>query len=74
VLTYLAMWALLFLVCVFRASTGANLLPSPNSWTLRAVYLAVATLVGLRTFSARGSGSCHSAKPPWPPVSPWLRF
>jgi hypothetical protein len=53
VLTYLATWALLSFVCLVNAKIGFNFLPSPNSWTLRAVYLAVAILVGLLTFRAR---------------------
>jgi hypothetical protein len=52
VLTYLATWALLFFVCLLGAAGGWTFLPSPNSWTLRAVYLAVAILVGLLTFRA----------------------
>jgi hypothetical protein len=58
VLTYLATWALLFFVCLVNAANGFNFgadpwnIPSPNSWTLRAVYLAVAILVGLLTFRA----------------------
>jgi hypothetical protein len=51
VLTYLATWALLVLACLFRATKGSNILP-PNSWTLRALYVAVAILVGLLTFRA----------------------
>jgi hypothetical protein len=50
VFTYLAMWALLFFVCLFIASNGRSFLPSPSSWTLRAVYLAVAILVGILAF------------------------
>jgi hypothetical protein len=50
VLTYLAAWALLVFVCLLGAVTGWNVLPSPNSWTLRAVYLTAAILVGLHTF------------------------
>jgi hypothetical protein len=50
VLTYLATWALLFFVCLLGASGGWTFLPSPSSWTLRAVYLAVAILAGLLTF------------------------
>jgi hypothetical protein len=53
VLTYLATWALLFLVCLLGADVGwSRFLPSPNSWTLRAVYLAVAILVGFLRFRA----------------------
>lgn len=52
VLTYLASWGLLSFVCLFNAAIGFNILPSPNSWTLRAVYSAVAILVGLLTFRA----------------------
>jgi hypothetical protein len=58
VLTYLATWGLLVFVCLFNAAGGLNdgkeplALPPPNSWTLRAVYLAVAVLVGLLTFRA----------------------
>ena len=56
VLAYLATWGLLVFVCLFNAAGGLNdgkeplALPPPNSWTLRAVYLAVAILVGLLTF------------------------
>jgi hypothetical protein len=58
VLAYLAAWGLLVFVCLFNAAGGLNdgkeplALPPPNSWTLRAVYLAVAILVGLLTFRA----------------------
>src|SRR3954447_26809858 len=52
VLTYLATWALFVFFCLLGATNGWNILPSPNSWTLRAVYLAVAILGGLRTFRA----------------------
>jgi hypothetical protein len=52
VLTYLATWALLFVVCLFDAGGDSGSLPSPNSWTLRAVYLAVAILVGFLRFRA----------------------
>jgi hypothetical protein len=60
VLAYLATWALVFVVCHYNAANvfhdygdGDPLnIPSPNSWTLRTVYLAVAILVGLRTFRA----------------------
>jgi hypothetical protein len=52
VLTYLAMWALLFVVCLYDAGGDSSFLPSPSSWTLRSVYLAVAILVGLLTFRA----------------------
>ena len=55
VFTYLAMWALLFFVCLFVASNGRSFLPSPNSWTLRSGYLAVAILVGVVAFR-RGWG------------------
>jgi hypothetical protein len=54
VLTYVATWALLFFVCLLGAAGGWTFLPSPNSWTLRAVYLAVAILVGLLTFRHGG--------------------
>jgi hypothetical protein len=53
VLAYLAAWALLSFVCLVNAANGLNVLPSPNSWTLRAVYVALAVLVGLLTFRAR---------------------
>src|SRR3954451_24674932 len=58
VLAYLATWGLLVFVCLLNAAGGLNggvhplALPPPNSWTLRAVYLAVAILVGLLTFLA----------------------
>jgi hypothetical protein len=52
VLAYLAAWGLLVLVCLQDASGDSSSLPPPNSWTLRAVYLAVAILVGLLTFLA----------------------
>jgi hypothetical protein len=58
VLAYQAAWGLLVVVCLFNAAGGLNdgkeplALPPPNSWTLRAVYLAVAILVGLLTFRA----------------------
>ena len=52
VLAYLAMWALLFVVCLFDAGGDSSFLPSPSSWTLRAVYLAVAVFVGVRMFRA----------------------
>lgn len=54
VLTYLATWALLFYVCLQDAAGDSSSLPSPNSWTLRAAYLAVAILVGLLTFRHGG--------------------
>lgn len=53
VLTYLATWALLFVACLFLAAIGVYILPSPSSWALRTVYVAVAILVGLHTFRAR---------------------
>jgi len=53
VFTYLATWALLFVVCLLDAGGNSGSLPSPNSWTLRAVYVAVAILIGLRTLRAR---------------------
>jgi hypothetical protein len=53
VLTYLAAWALAFIACMFQAASGLIVLPSPSSWTLRAVYAAVAVLVGVRTFRVR---------------------
>jgi hypothetical protein len=56
--TYLAMWALLIFVCLLGASNGWTFLPSPNSWTLRAVYVGVAILVGLLTFR-----SCREWEP-----------
>jgi hypothetical protein len=49
VLTYLATWALLVVVCIGDAAGDSSSLPSPNSWTLRSVFLAVAILVGLLT-------------------------
>jgi hypothetical protein len=52
VLTYLATWALLVVVCMQDAAGDSSSLPRPNSWTLRAVYLSVAVLVGLLTFRA----------------------
>jgi hypothetical protein len=56
VLAYLATWGLLVFVCLLNAAGGLNggvhplAIPPPNSWTLRAIYLAVAILVGLLTF------------------------
>jgi hypothetical protein len=51
VLTYLATWALLFVVCLVGATESWNV-PPPSSWTLRAVYAAAAILVGFLTFRA----------------------
>lgn len=51
VLTYLATWGLLVVVCLFRATNGSNIVP-PNSWSWRAVYVAAAILVGFLTFRA----------------------
>jgi hypothetical protein len=50
VLAYLAMWGLWVFVCLLGAAGGWTFLWSPTSWTLRAVYVAVAILVGLLTF------------------------
>jgi hypothetical protein len=56
VLTYLATWALMFIACLLNATGHLKEgpdpwnIPPPSSWTLRAVYLAVAILVGLLTF------------------------
>jgi hypothetical protein len=52
VLAYLAMWGLWVFVCLLGAARGWSFLWSPTSWTLRAVYLAVAILVGFLTFRA----------------------
>jgi hypothetical protein len=58
VLAYLATWGLLVLICLLNAANDLNggvhplAIPPPNSWTLRAVYVAVALLVGLLTFRA----------------------
>ena len=53
VFTYLATWALLVLDCLVGAAVGFDHpAPSPSSWTLHAVYLAVAILGGLLTFLA----------------------
>jgi len=53
VLTYLATWALLVFDCLLGAAVGFDRpAPSPDSWTLRAVYVAVAILGGLLTFLA----------------------
>jgi hypothetical protein len=56
-LAYLATWALLFFVCLLNVAGGLKdggtwHIASPNSWTLRAVYVAVAILVGLLAFRA----------------------
>jgi hypothetical protein len=58
VLAYLATWGLLVFVCLLNAANDLRggvhplAIPPPNSWTLRAVYLAVAILVGVLTFRA----------------------
>jgi hypothetical protein len=52
VLTYLATWALVVVGYLFGAAKGSSILPSPSSWSLRAVYVAVAILGGLLTFRA----------------------
>jgi hypothetical protein len=53
VLTYLVTWALLVFDCLLGAVVGFDRpAPSPDSWTLRAVYVAVAILGGLLTFLA----------------------
>ncbi|WP_151082037.1 hypothetical protein [Nocardioides cynanchi] len=57
-LGYLATWGLVVVVSLFNAAGGLNdgreplALPPPNSWTLRAMYVAVAVVAGLVSFRA----------------------
>ena len=71
-LAYLATWGLVVVVPLLNAAGGLNggvhprAIPPPNSWTLRAGYLAVPILVGLLTFRAcreRDVSLRHAAVP-----------